>query len=174
MKRFLTLLAVAALTVSAMAQTPQRGQGHGPQHHGQQREKMEAERIAYITSKLELTSEEAQAFWPVYNKAQAEQKEAGKAVNEKFKDLRLAIDEDKSDAEIDKLLKDYAKARQAKKDVMASYSEQFVKVLGAKKTAKLYLAEEGFRKQQIGRLGGSGQHGQGQYRQGGQRPQRQN
>ena len=33
----------------------------------QSREKIEAAKIGYLTNKLDLTSEQAQKFWPVYN-----------------------------------------------------------------------------------------------------------
>ena len=38
----------------------------------QQRENMEAKHIGFITNQLQLTTEEAQAFWPVYNRYHAE------------------------------------------------------------------------------------------------------
>ena len=44
-------------------------------NHQQMKERLQAEHIAFLTEKLELTPEEAQVFWPVYNKAKAEQKE---------------------------------------------------------------------------------------------------
>ena len=165
MKKFIAMFAASALVLSAFAQAPQHKPGKNAEFRKQQKEKLQAEKIAYITSQLELTPEEAQVFWPVYNKAQAEQKEANKAVSEKMKAIRTAIKENAADAEVGKLVKEYTKARGEKKDVMAAYADQFIKAVGPVKTAKLYLAEEGFRKQQIGRLGGGEGH-----RPGGPRP----
>ena len=34
------------------------------------KEKIEAMKVAYLTNELELTVEESQAFWPVYNELQ--------------------------------------------------------------------------------------------------------
>ena len=34
------------------------------------REKIKAQKVAFITSKLELNADEAQLFWPVYNEYQ--------------------------------------------------------------------------------------------------------
>ena len=157
------MLAASALVLSAFAQAPQQKPGKNAEFRKQQKERLQAEKIAYITSQLELTPEEAQVFWPVYNKAQAELKDANKAVGDKMKAVKTAIKEGADDAEVGKLLKEYTKARGEKKDVLAAYSDQFVKAVGPVKAAKLYIAEEGFRKQQIGRLGGQG---------GGQRPGR--
>ena len=168
MKKFIAMFAASALVLSAFAQAPanQGKPGRGAEFRKQQKERIQAEKIAYITTQLELTPEEAQVFWPVYNKAQAELKEANKAVGEKMKAVKAAIKEGAADAEVGKLVKEYTKARGEKKDVMASYADQFIKVVGPVKTAKLYIAEEGFRKQQIGRLGGQG----GGQRPGGPRP----
>lgn len=153
MKKIIAILAASALVLSSFAQAPHKP-GKNAEFRKQQKERLQAEKVAYITSQLELTPEEAQVFWPVYNKAQAEQKEANKAVSEKMKAVRKAIAEGVAEDEVGKLLKEYTKARTAKKDVMGSYADQFVKAVGPLKAAKLYIAEEGFRKQQIGRLGG--------------------
>ena len=41
------------------------------QRGGEIQEKIKAQKIAFITDKLELTSEEAQQFWPIYNEFEA-------------------------------------------------------------------------------------------------------
>jgi len=38
----------------------------------ERREKIKAQKVAFITKKLDLTSEEAQVFWPVYNEYEKE------------------------------------------------------------------------------------------------------
>ena len=38
-----------------------------PKNHPEKREQIEALRISFITQRLDLTREEAQRFWPVYN-----------------------------------------------------------------------------------------------------------
>jgi Spy/CpxP family protein refolding chaperone len=37
------------------------------QNHEEKREKIKALKVAFLTEKLELTPEEAQKFWPIYN-----------------------------------------------------------------------------------------------------------
>ena len=170
MKKLIALFVAAAFVLSAFAQAPAKP-GKNADFRKQQQERLQAEKVAYLTAQLDLTAEEAQVFWPVYNKAQAEQKEAGNAAAEKMKALREAIDAGASDAEVGKLLKEYTKARAERKDVMASYGDQFIKAVGAVKAAKLYVAEEGFRKQQIHRLGGHDGKRPGGPRPGGPRPQ---
>ncbi len=48
------------------------------------KKQIEARKVAFITSELNLSPEEAQVFWPVYNQAQAERK----ALREKHKAMR--------------------------------------------------------------------------------------
>ncbi|MBS1917726.1 MAG: hypothetical protein JST87_15755 [Bacteroidetes bacterium] len=64
MKKWLSILLIGmicglGITVSAQenAVPPQKGDGHI----------LEALKIAYITKKLDLSTEEAQRFWPIYN-----------------------------------------------------------------------------------------------------------
>lgn len=159
MKKFAVVLLALAVSISAMAQKPQ---GKGQDH-----ERFEAEKVAYITQQLSLTVEEAQAFWPVYNQAQKEQREDMAKVREARKALRQALNEGKSDEEISALLDAFLKARAEKKDYMAAYRSDFVKAIGESKTAKLYLSEDSFRNKALREMaGGVKGHGKGH----GQRP----
>ena len=159
------------IAFSLGAQNPaQNGNDARKQQREQQKERLQAEHIAYLTEKLELTSEEAQVFWPVYNKAKAEQKEGNKVIGEAKKALKLAVKEGKSEKEVADALNAYIKAKNGQKNVMLDYKPQFEKVLGTVKTAKLYLAEDNFRNSQIHRLGGNKGPKPGERPQGG-RPQ---
>ncbi len=75
MKRFLlfTFLFMAGFTVQA-----------------QNGNRLEALKIAYITNKLNLSPEEAQKFWPIYNQYSLELKVARlKAINNKSSEIEL-------------------------------------------------------------------------------------
>lgn len=120
-----------------------------PQHQ----EKFKSEKIAFITTELELTPAEAEKFWPVYNQMAAEQKEALDATMKAFKELNEAIKSEADDATLSRLTHNYAKANSAFQAIDDKYVDQFTKVIPAKKVAKLYLCEEKFRRQQIHRLG---------------------
>ena len=171
MKNFRIFAAVAAFAIisvsSAFAQ-PNKKNWH---------EKMMSEKIGYLTAELELTPEEAQVFWPVYNKIAEKKKEQNKAVGEAYKALTQALKEGTaSDKEIDKLLDQYLVAKQAQKENGKNDAAQYRKVLPSKKVAKLYIAEENYRRHQINRMkpqhgpqadgrgpkGPRGPHGEGQ------------
>ena len=124
-----------------------------------------SEKIAFITSELDLTPEEAQVFWPVYNQIAKEQAAKQKAVKEAHDALKLATAEGKEAKEIDKLLDEYLSAKQANNQDSQKHAEKYRKVLSSEKVAKLYLAEEKFRRTHIRNLGtpkGNGGHGKPQ------------
>ena len=136
MKKLIIVISLAlAVQMLALAQ---------PKHHERDFKRFEAEKVAYITEQLELSVEEAQAFWPIYNKVQKEQREGIRVIRGHRRALREAIKAGKSDDEIKPLLDAWLDAEKSFKKPMYEYRAEFVKVLGEAKTAKLYLAEEGF------------------------------
>ena len=118
-------------------------------------DKMKSEKIGFITVELNLTPEEAQVFWPVYNEIANKKAELQKQVRESYKALLKALhEEDATDQEINKLLDNYLAAKQAVQEACKGDVAKYRKVLTAKKVAKLYVAEEKFRRQHIRNLGG--------------------
>ncbi len=93
-------------------------------------EKIQALKIAFITQKLDLTTDEAQKFWPVYN--QYEQEIRGVQANNRNSD---ALDNE------EKLL-----------NIRKKYKPPFEKVIGQQKLNKLFNAERDFRAVLIRRL----------------------
>ena len=153
MKKLVSILLTVSIAAAALAQ-PQggkRAQG-GPARPDF--EKMKAERVAFITSEVGLTSEDAQAFWPIYNKAESEQRELMKAEKKAYMELSKALAE--ADTGVDALLDAYIKAKQANVNVHFGYVKEYKKAIGTEKTAKFFSCEEKFRRQQIGKL--RGQH----------------
>ncbi len=97
-------------------------------------EKIQALKIAFITQKLELTSVEAQKFWPVYNQYDGE-----------VKNLRRNNNGDVIERD-EKLL-----------NIRKKYKVEFEKILGAERTNKLYSVEGEFRNVLIKQLKKRGQ-----------------
>ncbi|MCQ2165598.1 MAG: hypothetical protein MJZ04_10570 [Bacteroidales bacterium] len=165
MKKILKAAAVMAafltVTAAAFAQNPQ-----GKQENSW-REKMMAEKIGFLTSAMELTSDEAQAFWPVYNRLEEQKEQQMRASRNAYKALSAALKEGKSDDEIAEILAQYTSAQLASADLEATCISEYGKVLPAQKIAKLIVGEEKFRRMQFQRFQGQGQ-GPGQMR-GGER-----
>lgn len=113
-------------------------------------EKMQSEMIGFITAELDLTPEEAQAFWPVYNQIAKAKMESQKSVIKAYKTLKEALEDEKtSDEQVNRLLDEYLAAKQAQKDSDKGEADKYRKVLPAKKVAKLYTAQEKFRRNHI-------------------------
>ena len=190
MKRVALILAAAfalILSANAFAQDQQQPRERGDFAAGWM-EKMKAARVAFLTTELDLSAEEAQSFWPVYNQAQEEKDAAYKETRTAYRALTEAIKDGKPDKEVANLLQAYLKASKVPAALDAEYSAEFLKVLPATKVAKLYISEEKFRKMQFqntqgpgrgpGMREGQGPNGQGRpggqgFRggQGGQNPQ---
>ena len=128
-------------------------------------ERMKSEKIAFITSELALTPEEAQVFWPVYNGIEAKKLDTQKTMMGAYFAMVKAIDSNASESEIEKLLDNYIAAKQAYEDSDKDEVKQYRKVLPNKKVAKLYVAEEKFRRHQVRNMKAPGQ-GEGRPAQG--------
>lgn len=151
MKRFALMAVIALLSFSsAHAQSEKHNNWH---------QKMMSEKIAFITMRLDLTPEEAQVFWPVYNQISKEKFELQKQVRTAYMELKKALNEDTtSEKEINKLLDKYLEAKLAVEMSGKGEADKYRKVLPGKKVAKLYIAEESFRRQHINNIKG-GHHG---------------
>lgn len=153
MKKIMTIFAIVA-TMTCMSVSAQAHRGRGEDW----KEKMKAEKIAFLTLEVGLTPEEAQAFWPVYNQIETEKDEAMFAMIKAYKEMRKAIEEKKGDKEISALLDKYLETQKKLNDIENGIAARYKTVLPVEKVAKLYVAEEEFRRQQIRRLhhGGDG------------------
>lgn len=126
---FLTLT-----TITAVAQPPS---------HSERYQQIEAIKVAFITSKLDLTSEEAQKFWPVYNNYQKELMEIMKKRREERKRTDISPSE-----KINLDLAYETRMLELKKKYKKSYS----KVIPPEKILLLYQAEREFREHLIKQL----------------------
>lgn len=153
MKKIMTIFAIVA-TMTCMSVSAQGHRGRGEDW----KEKMKAEKIAFLTLEVGLTPEEAQAFWPVYNQVETEKDEAMFAMIRAHKEMSKAIEEKKSEKEISALLDTYLEAQKKLNDIENGIAARYKAVLPVEKVAKLYAAEEKFRRQQIRKLhhGGEG------------------
>ena len=117
-----------------------------------------AEKIAFLTLEVGLTPEEAQVFWPVYNQVEKEKDEAMFTMIHAYKEMSKAMDEKKGEKEISALLDKYLDAQKKVNEVENGIAAKYKAVLPVEKVAKLYVAEEKFRRQQIRKLhhGGEG------------------
>ena len=83
------LLLSLPLTAQPVPSAP--GESVPPGH--QNKEKLESARIAYFTSRMNLTPDEAAKFWPVYNEYRKAMDEARRANRGEFHELRRMTEE---------------------------------------------------------------------------------
>lgn len=92
-----------------------------------QKERLQALYVAYITKELNLTTEEAQKFWPEHTQFDNEIK---------------AVKEDLP--ELDK--------EQKRLDIRKKYQERFIKIIGATRTDRFFIKDREFRRKLAERL----------------------
>jgi hypothetical protein len=141
MKKILTTIAIIAIIAGTNAIAQDKD-------HKDKWEKYRSEKIAFLTSALELTPEEAQNFWPVYNQMEQERWEAQRLRREmggKVMDAGKSL----SDNEITKLTREYAGSLQKEADILVKYNEKFLKIIPPEKVLQLYKSENEFRMHMI-------------------------
>ncbi|MDR1416226.1 MAG: hypothetical protein LBJ57_02250 [Prevotellaceae bacterium] len=112
------------------------------QRHKQRQEQMQARKVGYFTTQLELTPEEAALFWPVYN-------EYWKKRDDLFNERNSLIRKAKRDKVDDKKALQIAQRMvgnlQDDANLTREYNEKFTKILSPQKLLKYYIAEESFK-----------------------------
>lgn len=112
---------------------------------GPGREKIKTLKVAFITERLSLTSEEAQAFWPIYNEhernTQMIRRKERMEIQSKLMDMELL-----TDAEANQLLNRLVAFEQEKQDLHVAFINRMSKVISPKKTLLLIKAEEDFKR----------------------------
>ena len=133
----------------------------GDEQRKKEWERLQSEKIAFITTELDLTPEEAQAFWPVYNQCWKEANAARKQMMDAFDAFRGKKGDDLSEKELEEKLEAYIAASKAHNQVMSDWYPKFRNVLPVRKVAKLYQAEEAFQMRMINNLRKHGEKQQG-------------
>lgn len=141
--RTLAIIAILGITIPTLAQE----RGRSPE----QREQLEALKIAFITEELNLSPDEAQTFWPVYNEMENQLKEIRRSKRENQKNARTNFDV-MTDSEIEKSMESGLALSQQELDVKRDYASKFKKVLPIRKVAKLYASEERFKQRLLKRF----------------------
>ena len=118
------------------------------QDYKERREKVKALKVAFITEKLELTTEEAQKFWPIYNafdEKQAELRhEKMRAILNRFKPGNV---ENLSEKEASALLIQMEKIEEDLFNLRRKFIKDLQSIVSAKKIIKLKKAEEDFNRE---------------------------
>jgi poly(A) polymerase Pap1 len=137
MKKYIYLVAIiATISLNAMAQKGER---------------LEAMKIGFITERLNLSSDEAKIFWPVYNKFTEDLKKLRQSTKGKIAD-EMADMPVMTDTEAEKVLNDMVNFKINEADLLKKYATEFKKVLPVKKVVLLFKAENDFKRELLKKL----------------------
>ncbi|MDH7914155.1 sensor of ECF-type sigma factor [Winogradskyella sp. SYSU M77433] len=121
------------------------------QRNGIIKERIKAQKVAFITEQLSLTSEEAQGFWPIYNEFE---ETTDKIRSQELRSIKMQLrrNPDLSDKEADELLKKLMKAESDMHTAKLKLVTDLKSVISAKKIIKLKAAEDEFNRKLLDRL----------------------
>jgi Spy/CpxP family protein refolding chaperone len=118
------------------------------------KERVATAQIGFLTHKLQLTSAEAQRFWPVYEAYQAELRQVSR---EPLRELRQVVENEVkwaalSEKEAEELMRKHAQVQNERERIRRTYHSKFLEVLPAKKVLLLYVAEVQFKEAMLDKL----------------------
>jgi TolA-binding protein len=117
------------------------------------KDKIETMHIAYLSEKLNLTSGEAEKFWPVYNEYKAEQDKLRKQRMDNVQAVIKANGVDNmSDADVQKLITDETDLETRQLDLRKVYITKFQQAIPIRKVAKFFIAEDEFKRYLLNQL----------------------
>lgn len=145
------ILLSAFILVSAVSMAQQVPARKQKEQREERRDNIESMKIAFLTKKLNLSPEEAQQFWPVYNQYTDKLQELRRKRRMENKEAKHNLEE-MSDKEVEQTVDNEIAFRQKELDVQKEYHSKFKAVLPVKKVAKLYEAEEQFKKVLLDKL----------------------
>ena len=114
------------------------------------REKIKSLKVAFITERLELTSKEAQQFWPIYNKFEDKRELLRKKERIEIRDKMREVST-LSETESTNLLDKLISFKEEAEKLDASYVKEIKTVLSAKQALLLLSSEEEFKRELLKR-----------------------
>jgi len=111
-------------------------------------ENVEAAKIAFLTDKMELTSEQAQKFWPLYNEYESKRRTLIRGYRSGYRQDVDALSEQEAKARIDTMFLTKEKELELERE----YATKYLRVISNKQLIKLYRGERDFTKMLLKRL----------------------
>jgi hypothetical protein len=122
------------------------------QGHDDKNNEIETYKIAYMTEKLGLSSDEAKIFWPIYNDWEKEQGALRKERFQKMISFRKINEiEGLSDSEVQNLITNDFAMKQKELNLEKKYYYRMKSSLPIKIVGKYYRAQEAFKREILSR-----------------------
>jgi hypothetical protein len=115
---------------------------------GPVRDRIKTLKVAFITERVGLTSEEAQQFWPIYNEHEDNLEEIRRKERAEL-EVNIARAQDLSNTDSERLLDRLLELQFEKQKVDQEFLSRLRTVIPAKKVLLLVKAEEDFKRQMI-------------------------
>ena len=108
--------------------------------------KIENRKIALISKQLDLTTEQAEKFWPIYKEYSAKKIE----INRNFRNLRKQFDvASASEEELTRMINMATKVKQRQLNLDTKYNKSMTQVISNRQLLQLRQAEENVRKKMM-------------------------
>jgi len=111
-------------------------------------ERVQALKVAFITKALDLSSAEAEKFWPIYNDYQDKREASRKQLQLDYKKIKEQANQ-LSPEELQKLADEIVALKIKDAALVSEMNEKLKIFCHRKKLAQLYVAEEDFKKELI-------------------------
>lgn len=137
LSNIIALCMILVLNSSAFAQPDQRMENR--------KDQIKAMKVAYITQLLNLSPEESQTFWPLYNQMEEEKKQIKKSGTDKAS-LKENLG-NMSDKDLEAVIEKEFAMKQQLLDLQRQYYQKFKAVLPMQKIIKLQYADNAFNRE---------------------------
>ena len=115
-------------------------------------QRIESAKIAYITNRLNLTTEQAPQFWAIYNDYNGRKKDLNRRVRQLMGENSKQGVVKQNDADLLTQLKDINTSKQKIADLDDEYMPRFLKVISPAQLQELYKAERDFNRRLLEKL----------------------
>lgn len=117
----------------------------------QDQQRIKTIKIAFLTERLSLSSDEAEIFWPLYNEYQSEKQRLRETEKREIHQA-LRDRQDFSESEARNLLELYISLEEEQEELDKDFIQEMSKTLSARKTLMLFKAEADFKRQLLQRF----------------------
>jgi len=135
------ILLILFFTTDSFAQV----KGEKKKFRDKMRQKIEVQKIAFITNKVDLTPEEAQSFWPLYNEYEIKRKSIQKELVDRPPPPPEIVSE-MTDKEAEQIIQDRFLQAQGMLDLKIEFYEKIKDVISVKKILILFETEKEFKR----------------------------
>ena len=117
-------------------------------------DKIKALKVGFITEQLQLTADQAEVFWPIYNEADNSRRQIRRELSQVYSEIRSSQNEGELSEEKSKMLwKSIQKLKSKEQAQNESYQETISQEFGFKMLTQLLVAERDFNARLVRRMG---------------------